>query len=95
LYNVLYTVSTQQYISTVIYCCVLTVYNTLHKFVNTQWDGLCQISEFAHKMFLTHLLSLSTTACYHNISRTLKSLTGQSANIPPVIPTAFQITTHC
>ena len=27
-----------------IYCCVLTVYNTLYKFVNTQrdWDGFCQ-----------------------------------------------------
>ena len=25
-----------------IYCCVLTVYNTLYKFVNTQQDGFCQ-----------------------------------------------------
>jgi len=51
LYNVLCTVNTQQYISTVmwpdfiynitvlIYCCVLTVYNTLYKFVTTK---LCQ-----------------------------------------------------
>ena len=25
-----------------IYCCVLTVYNTLYKYVNTQRDGFCQ-----------------------------------------------------
>jgi len=25
-----------------IYCCILTVYNTLYKFVNTQRDGFCQ-----------------------------------------------------
>jgi len=42
LYNVLYTVNTQQYITVLIYC-VLTVYNTLNKFVTTQRDGLCQI----------------------------------------------------
>ena len=27
-----------------IYCCVLTVYNILYKFVYTQWDGFCQIT---------------------------------------------------
>jgi len=32
------------YITVLIYCCVLTVYNTLrvYKFVNTERDGLCQ-----------------------------------------------------
>jgi len=32
------------YITILIYCCVLTGYNTLYKFVNTQPDGLCQKS---------------------------------------------------
>ena len=31
------------YITSLIYCCVLTVYYTLHKFVTTQRDVLCQI----------------------------------------------------
>jgi len=30
------------YITVLIYCCVLTVCNTLYKFVNTQWDGFRQ-----------------------------------------------------
>jgi len=48
LYNVLYTVNIQQqttyqYNTVLIYCCALTVYNTLYKFVTTQRDGLYQI----------------------------------------------------
>jgi len=30
------------FITVLIYCCVLTVYNILYKFVNTQQDGFCQ-----------------------------------------------------
>jgi len=29
------------YITVLVYCCVLTVYNTLYKFVTTQRNGLC------------------------------------------------------
>ena len=30
------------YITVMMYCCVLAVYNTIYKFVNTQRDGFCK-----------------------------------------------------
>ena len=43
------------YITVLLYCCVLTVYNTLYKFVTTQRDGFCQIRQVC--------LSVCPSAC--------------------------------
>jgi len=48
----LYTVNTQQYITELIYCCVLTVYNILYKFFTTKRDGPCQIQSKIRFYFL-------------------------------------------
>jgi len=41
------------YITLLKYCCVLTVHNTLYKFVTIQWDGLCQIVQFSARQNIT------------------------------------------
>ena len=109
MYNVLYTVSTQQYISTVIqyarsghiiatcfdckrskhvavmwpkciyfitvmiYCCVLTVYNTIHKFYNNGHLCIAVIGSFLKKKlaWMRHIpaqysitKNIGSTVCY-------------------------------
>ena len=49
-------------ITVMMYCCVVTVYNTLYTFVNTQRDGFCQI----HVLF-------ATTHSHEDCKGTLKS----------------------
>jgi hypothetical protein len=40
------------YITVLIYCCVLTVYNMFYKFVTAQRDGLCKIQKFCFKTII-------------------------------------------
>ena len=42
-----------------IYCCVLTVYNTLHKFVNTQRDGFCKNQPDATNLMIDNKYQIS------------------------------------